>query len=184
MKPTFREDKAVQAAALFLKLRRNDNKMSHLKLMKLLYLAEREALLRWGRPIMYDSCVSMDHGPVLSQTLNLVNGDIRLEGLWERFISSPEHHEVTLIEDPGDDRLSDAEERLIREIFAVHGAKSRWEVRDFTHTLGEWQDPKGSSIGIDYQEILRAGNKGDSEIASILEDIESLAIAEKFSGGE
>ena len=182
MKPTFREDKAVQAAALFLKLRGNNNQMSHLKLMKLLYLAEREALLRWGRPITYDFCVSMDHGPVLSQTLSLVNGDIQIDRLWERHISSPENHEVRLIEDPGDDKLSDAEENLIKEIFAQHGTKSRWELRDFTHTLAEWQDPKGSSIRIDYQEILRAGKKEDAEIASIIEDIESLAVAEKFFG--
>ena len=180
MKPAYREDKATQAAALFLKFK--GDKMSHLKLMKLLYLAEREALLRWGRPITYDFCVSMDHGPVLSQTLNLVNGYTQTKGLWEKAISAPENHEVTLLENPGVDKLSDAEEQLIREIFDKYGNKSRWDIREFTHTLAEWQDPKGSSIGIDYKEILRAGEKTDAEIEAILEDIESLAVAEKFFG--
>jgi len=178
MKPTYREDKATQAAALFLRLR--GGKMSHLKLMKLLYLAEREALLRWGRPITYDYCVSMDHGPVLSQTLNIVHGETQIDGLWKKSISPPEDQKVEIIKDPGVDKLSDAEEQLIREIFDKHGAKSRWELRDFTHTLEEWEDPKGSSTRIDYKEILQAGNKTEAEIVSILADIESLAVAEEF----
>lgn len=174
MKPKFREDKAAQAAALLLKLK--GSSMSHLKLMKLLYLAEREALLRLGRPITFDSCVSMDHGPVLSQTLNLLHGDSQTNGLWEKTISVPANHEVSLIEDPGADKLSEAEDQLIREVFSQHGAKSRWELRDFSHTLAEWQDPKGSSIKLDYKDILRAGGKTDIEIETILEDIESLAV--------
>jgi uncharacterized phage-associated protein len=42
-----------------------------LKLTKLLYLADREALARYGEPITYDLPVSMEHGPVLSRALNL-----------------------------------------------------------------------------------------------------------------
>jgi hypothetical protein len=41
-------EKATEAAAKFLKLR--GGRMSYLKLIKLLYLLDREALLRWGRP--------------------------------------------------------------------------------------------------------------------------------------
>jgi len=178
MKPRYREDKATQAAALFLQLR--GGIMSHLKLMKLLYLAERESLIRWGRPITYDSCVSMEHGPVLSQTLNRINGYAEDQSSWESAISSPENNEVKLINDPGDGSLSEAEEELIRELFEIHGKKSRWEIRDFTHTLPEWQDPEGSSIRIEYREMLRAGGKTDAEIEAILQEIESLAAAEQF----
>jgi uncharacterized phage-associated protein len=182
MKLTYREDKAVQAAALFLKLRGNNSTMSHLKLMKLLYLAEREALLRWGQPITYDSCVSMAHGPVLSNTLNLVNGYVEVKSLWGRCISTPEHNEVKLLEAPGDDSLSDAEEQLIRELFAEHGKKSRWELRDYTHTLNEWQDPNGSSIRIEYKDILKGAGKTDNEIESIIEELENMALMDISMG--
>ena len=165
-------------AALFLKLR--GGKMSHLKLMKLLYLADREAFLRLGRPITFDCCVSMDHGPVLSQTLNLLHGESQTGGPWEKAISTPAYNEVSLIEDPGENKLSDAEDQLIRGIFDQHGAKSRWELRDFTHSLAEWQNPKGSSIKIDYKDVLRAGGKTEGEIESILEEIEGLAIMDMY----
>src|SRR5215469_15220275 len=46
-----------------------------LKLIKLLYLSDRAALQLYGEPITYDLPVSMDHGPVLSRALNLINGD-------------------------------------------------------------------------------------------------------------
>ena len=101
MKPSFREDKVTQASAYFLKLRDNNNTMSHLKLMKLLYLAEREALNRLGRPITFDSCVSMDQGPVLSTTLNLMHGESLAGDYWDKFITPPTNHEVMLKEDPG-----------------------------------------------------------------------------------
>jgi uncharacterized phage-associated protein len=181
MKPTYREDKATQAAALFLTLR--GGKMSHLKLMKLLYIAEREALLRWGRPITFDACVSMDQGPVLSQTLNRMNGSYRPDNCWDKAISTPSDNEVQILEDPGVDKLSDAEEQLIREVFTEHGRKSRWDLVEWTHGhLGEWRDPKGSSIEIDYRDILRTVEKTDVEVKDIFEDLESLALAERYFG--
>lgn len=64
MRTRYREEKATEAAARLLKLR--GGAMSHMKLIKLLYLLDREAYVRWGRPVTYDTYVSMPHGPVLS----------------------------------------------------------------------------------------------------------------------
>lgn len=182
MKPNFREDKAAQAAALLLKLR--GGQMSHLKLMKLLYLAEREALLKWRRPIIYDSCVSMDYGPVLSQTLNVLSGCSQSEGLWGRTISSLSKNEVSLLNDPGADALSDAEEQLITEIFKRYGHESRWDLVEITHKLPEWQNPHGSSIPIDYRDILSGAGMTPGEIESILDEIEGIAMIELRLGNQ
>ncbi len=65
--------------------------MSYMKLIKLLYLADREALARWGRPITTDSYVSMKHGPVLSEVLNLITDPLSDQTFWARHISEPEH---------------------------------------------------------------------------------------------
>lgn len=73
MKPMvlrFNERRATEAAARFRKLR--GNRMSYLKLIKLLYLLDREALLRWGRPVTTDRYVSMDNGPVVSRVYDLI----------------------------------------------------------------------------------------------------------------
>jgi len=180
MKPQFKENKATEAAAYFLKLQ--GSKMPHLKLMKLLYLAERAALLKLGHPITFDSCVSMPFGPVLSMTLNLIHGDVELSGYWNKAITPPTNHEVELLDDPGDDNLSEAEIEIINCVFKEHGTKDQWELKEFTHTLEEWQDPKGSAIKIEYKEILKAGGMTESEIESILEDIETLALMDSYTG--
>ena len=181
MKPNFRVDKTTQAASLFLKLR--TEKMSYMKLIKLLYLADREALIRWGRPISYDLYVSMDHGPVLSKTLNLINeSDVSdAQKYWSTYITAPlGDHEVNIIGDPGTDNLSEAEEELLNEIFSKYGKMSRWEIRDYVHTLPEWIDPKGSAIPIEYEDILLREGKTEAETTSIKNEIEELALAELF----
>ncbi len=59
-----------------------------LKLVKLLYLADRESLQKHGNPISFDRLVSMDHGPVLSRTLNLICGAVGGESGAEWVLSS------------------------------------------------------------------------------------------------
>ena len=49
--------------------------MSHLKLMKLLYLADREGVHQLGYLLSGDR-PAVPHGPVLSMTLNLIDGDV------------------------------------------------------------------------------------------------------------
>src|SRR4051812_27718977 len=96
MLPRFREDKTTQAAALLLKWA--GGRMNYMKLIKLLYLADRTALLRWGRPITFARPISMRHGPVLSEVLDLINeGQLAPEtSAWRDTISAPAQYEVSL----------------------------------------------------------------------------------------
>jgi uncharacterized phage-associated protein len=171
----FNEAKAAQAAARFLMHR--GQPMSYLKLVKLLYFADREALLRWGRPITTDCYVSMDKGPVVSRIYELIADgpppDIRSP--WTDLISPPENYEVTLRQSPPpDDELSRAEEALIDEIFAEHGAKSRWELVDLSHAFPEWRNPDGSALPIRIEDILASGGTPEPEIRSILAELDGL----------
>jgi uncharacterized phage-associated protein len=158
--------------------------MSYMKLIKLLYLADRAALLQWGRPITTDSYVSMDRGPVLSRVLDLAT-DEELPGhasVWAGHITEPAHYSVRLRKDPGDDELSEAETQLLDQIFQQHGRKTRWELVDLTHKLPEWKNPQGSAIPIQYRDILKAAGKTDIEIAAVEDELEGLALAENLLG--
>ncbi len=180
MRLRFNERKATQAAAHLLRLR--GAQMSYMKLIKLLYLADRTALLRWGRPITTDTYVSMDRGPVLSRVLDLAT-DEDLPGqtsVWAKHITEPEHYAVRLRNDPGEDELSTAEVQLLDEIFRQHGTKSRWELVDLTHKLPEWKNPQGGAISIQYRDILKAGGKTEIEIASVEDELEGIALVENI----
>lgn len=154
--------------------------MSYMKLIKLLYLVDREALLRWGRPVTGDRYVSMDRGPVLSQTLNLITEEPcpGEETTWAHHISKPENFEVRVTKDAGEGELSEAEMQLIEEVFGKYGKLSRWELVDLVHGLREWQDPKGSALPIQYRDILLAGGKSEAEIAAVLDEIDELIVAD------
>ncbi len=134
----FNERKATQAAAHMLRL--CGGRMSYMKLIKLLYLADRAALLRWGRPITTDRYVSMDRGPVLSRVLDLATdgGDPGTPSIWASTITEPSNYEVQLREGAGDDELSDAEAELLDNVFAEYGKLSRWDLVKLTHQLPEW----------------------------------------------
>src|SRR5579864_4403328 len=94
MKLLFNETKATQAAAQLLRLR--GGRMSYVKLVKLLYLADREALIRWGRPITTDHYVSMDEGPVVARIYDLIRNEPSPNSvkIWGKFISGPVDYEV------------------------------------------------------------------------------------------
>ena len=147
-----------------------------MKLIKLMYIVDREALLRWGRPISTDRYVSMDHGPVLSKTLDLINAgkDPKEKGVWFKHISEPRGYVVTLVKDSPLDELSRAEEKLIREVDQKFGHKDKWELVRFLHTLPEWKDPNGSAIQIDYRDILEAGDKTEREVVAIEDELKAL----------
>lgn len=156
--------------------------MNYMKLLKLLYLADREALIRWGRPITYDAYVSMRNGPVPSRTYDLISEGVHpdQESLWARWISEPEGYAVSLVAECDTDQLSEAEETLLDEIFEEFGHRNRWDLVEYSHALPEWTDPGDSALPIDYEEILRGAGKSEAEAAEIVKEIEAVAMADRL----
>jgi hypothetical protein len=64
------------------------------------------------------------------------------------------------------------------ESVIVAGVKTRWQLRDFCHTLSEWQDPEGGAIAIEYHDILHAAGKTQAEIAAVEQELDTLALAD------
>jgi uncharacterized phage-associated protein len=173
----FNEKKATQAAARLLKRRGQGNMMSYTKLIKLLYFADREALLRWGSPITTDAYFAMQRGPVLSRVHDLVTeGASPTEAhFWEEHIQQCGDHEVRLVNDPSNGELSEIEEEMLDEIFARYGNLSRWDIVEEAHKLPEWKDKhkQGTAIPIDISDILRAGQKTPRDIEAISKELEA-----------
>lgn len=144
-----------------------------------MYLADREALLRWGIPVTTDRYVSMDHGPVVSNTYALIVEDMP-KPVWAEFISPPlGEYEVELLKEAPVDRLSRAEEKLIREIFEKYGHWNRWNLVGYLHSLPEWKNPHGSAIPISIREILKAGGENEEEIRAVVKELHGMGVAEE-----
>lgn len=164
----FSEIRVTQMAAFLLK--KNGGRMAYIKLIKLLYLTERQAIARWGESISGDLFVSMPHGPVLSQTYDLIKSNTGT--IWKTLIKDEADYEVTLIADfklEDVDELCPAEIKILEQIFDKYGKMSRFEIRDYTHDhCEEWEDPKGSSFPISSESIYRAMGKNNRQIKNLL----------------
>jgi len=178
----FDEAKATQVASRLLE--KSGGQMSHLALVKLLYIVDREALARWGRPVSGGEYYSMPHGTVISPVVDLMR---RIEGwdeptFWTRHLTKMDN-EMKLKEPAGEDELSDAEIALVDEIFEKFGKLSKWELRDLTHEFGEWHDPHGSSIPIGIDEVLHHVGKPAEQIIEIIDELNELQKVNALIGG-
>lgn len=178
----YREDKTTQAAGRLLRL--SGGPMSYMSLIKLLYFADRKALLQHGRPISYDLFVSMPHGPVLSRTYGLImeEPDPDQPSYWRAYISEPKDHAVELTKEVPNDQLSPAEEAILDDVFQEVGHLNQWKLRDLSHRLPEWRDPHGSSVPIDIREILIHQGVSAEDADAILEELAAAEAAAELTG--
>jgi uncharacterized phage-associated protein len=174
MKFVFNERKSAQAAAYL--LRQAGGSMPYIKLMKLLYLADRQSIVETGLPITGDRLVSMDRGPVLSRILDFISyGRFDATSSWPRYVTPKDGYDVRVVEgDAETDELSEYEIDVLDEVTAKFGHFDRWKLVDLTHELPEWVNPSGSSIDIDVRAILQDAGKSDEEIAEIASQAEAV----------
>lgn len=175
----FNERKAAQMAAFY--LQKNGGRLPILKLMKLLYLADRLAMDWYERPISGDRMVAMPRGPVLSQTLDLMNGNrpCAQDG-WPAWIADRESYEVGLqpakAQTTADDltALSDAEVEVLNHVWSDFGHMGKYDLVDYTHDrCAEWKDPNGSSRPISYEEVFMALGREAGHAEEAAQDLES-----------
>jgi hypothetical protein len=174
----FETKKILQMIAYLLSL--NNNEMNLLKLIKELYLIDRESIDQRDTSISGDVYFSLPHGPVLSATLNLLNDldkDNR-DNPFADFLETKQaqyYPDIVLKNNPGDDYLSIKDKQYIEKISKQFQKHSPMEIENYTHKLPEWTDPKGSNIKIRFQDIMRALDKTEQEIIVAKQEYEQIS---------
>jgi uncharacterized phage-associated protein len=177
----FNEAKATEVAAHLVE--RSGNTLSHLALMKLLYVVDREALRRWERPVVGGKYCSMKHGTIISEVLDLMR---RIEGLdesskWTEHLTKV-GNEMHLIDHCPASSLSPGELRLVDEVFERFGRVNKWDLRDLTHRFDEWEDVGQSSKPIRVETILEAVGKTDADISRVAKETSYLNAVRQLIG--
>ncbi len=168
----FSEDRVPQMAAYF--LQRSGGRMAYIKLIKLLYLADRTAMGKWGDSMSGDRFVSMDNGPVLSKTYALICGIQSYSKFgWNYWIKGEENYEVSVRRkaDRDDlDELSEVDIEILEEVFEKFGSFERFALCDYTHDYcAEWEDPHGSSYPINPEDVFRALGKNEDQVHALVQ---------------
>ena len=170
--------KASQMTAMF--LLKAGVPLSRVRMMKLLYLADRESLKRYGESITGDAPYSMPQGPVLTTTYDLMKSE-RHSPEWDRLIRDV--FRVALkdgVSEESLDALSMADVEIIDEIWSRYGEMNEEELVEYVHALPEWTDPGDSSLPIDFRALLKAVGIPDDEVDLLVTQASERAAIESL----
>ena len=90
----FRSQKVLEIISYLLSL--NNNKIEKLKLIKELYLIDRASIDETDMSITGDEYFSLPHGPILSNTLNIIN-DLPNGNEWSEYLEIEQPYIIKLI---------------------------------------------------------------------------------------
>lgn len=185
MKNRMNSQKAIQAAAALLRFEAGW-KMGRMRLLKLLYLADRRCLKETGLPLLGDRAVAMDRGPLHGTIYDWIKGEGFDAREWSKHVRNSGPREVRLYGDPGNGKLSKHELDILNDISQQFVTCEDDELSDLTHGLPEYikankNRQRGSSRPIPIDDIIDAvGRESDKPL--ILQDIADNAAFDKIFG--
>lgn len=174
--------KAVQAINLLAKKEGGD--IDKLKAIKLIYLADRYHLRKYGRPVLNDHYVAMKRGPVASTVKDIVELSDFLseeEGEYAKKYLNREGYKVKSVESVDKDVFSDTDEEALLFAYKNFGQLNHWNLVQITHIFPEWkkfeqdlESGKKSREDMNYEDFfLNSDSKYDELFRSSGENLES-----------
>jgi uncharacterized phage-associated protein len=124
-------DKTIEAAAYLIK-QKPGHRENYMRLLKLLYLADRQSLKERSTPICGDDPYAMEEGPVPSRTLDLIKSRDPSSEKWARYIET-DGYDVYLKSDPGNLHLSRAEIKVLEHVADCFRSKDPWALVKWCH---------------------------------------------------
>jgi len=148
------------------------HKADKIKLVKLVYLADKYHLIHYGRLVTGDEYYAMENGPVASKVLDILDFD---EGVLKdsyeyaaqriKKVSDYEYEPGELCTNEPSKYLSKTDTEALDFIIETFGDKSQWDLRDYTHEYQEWRQ---------HEDLLNAGFRRiplkTEELLSVLKD--------------
>jgi len=182
----FRFDRALQATAYLVK--KAGDEANVIRLMKLLYIADREYLLSYGEMITGDRIFAMDRGPVLSIVLDLIRGKGKREQVrkWAEYLQTIDSiQRIRLLKEPNTGSLCCASREMLDKVYARYGHLDKYEIVDLTHDFPEWIKyyNEGTSTPIPWVDILQLHGK-QSMVKTVMDYIEMDEYQHALFGGK
>jgi uncharacterized phage-associated protein len=166
----FKFKKAVQSLNYFAIL--EGGKVNKMKALKLIWLADRLHLRKYGRTIINDVYKAMPNGPVASSTRNILERDIVIsEEYSSTFLTADaDHYFYRSIKEVEKDVFSKSDLECMEIVSKHYGRLDKFELSHLSHYYPEWskfendfRTKKGRSFDIDFADFFKNISKG-SEI--------------------
>lgn len=166
----YNHELARAVAARFIQL--EGGVINKMKLMKLMYLLDREAICEDGCAIIGGCYMSFPYGPIVSEELDAANYNA-----WRGILKSDSGYYLQLNGgDYGFDLLSEWVEEKIQAVYNKFGKMTQFELSDYTHqkeNCPEWKNPSPKKTEyISLRDI--AGDKAD-EVEALAQELSMFA---------
>lgn len=170
-------EKATQALNFF--ARRSGGEINKMKALKLVYLADRYHLRKYGRPVVGDDYYAMKQGPVPSMTKDLAEKSAFLDECEreyvDRFIEVTEDHLYLRSRSAVDDLVfSDSDEEALTFAWDTFGTLDEWDLVEVTHAYPEWNKHREAlthedckRVRMSYGDFFRDADAPDRTLAVI-----------------
>ena len=166
-------EKLTQSVAWL--LGKHGGRLNCAKLMKLMYLADRESLKGDSGTITGDDYCSLDKGPVPVRLYALATGggEAEAQDSWDALFKREGDDLVLLKGDILFDWISEYATDMLAAVDARFGGMSADEISEWTHNPAncpEWRNPHGGRLPITKADIMGALGYSEEYIAFVLED--------------
>ncbi len=149
--------------------------IDHFRIAKVLYYADKSHLRQFGRPMLGDTYIAMEHGPVPSGvrdllTLNTFLDPDILEAAAASFATKRDPSpKVCASRKPMLDAFSKSDLRCLEESFARYAGMSFGELRELTHRERAWAEAETDSA-MDYALMIDADTPDREELIEQLRE--------------
>jgi len=159
-------EKVVNAVAFFAANCRSATKM---KICKLLYFADKEHLLRYGRPITGDTYVRMVFGPTPSVGLNLMRGlaSSRLTALFQSKVAV-HGNDIRALSSPDLNVFSKSDLQIMQKTCEKYGFLTASQLSRHSHREPTWAKTPENQL-IDF-ELFFEGHPEASSTLDLLKE--------------
>jgi uncharacterized phage-associated protein len=148
--------------------------IDYLRLIKLVYLADRKSIIDRGIPIVGGTYYSMRKGPVISEVMNFVN--MQNAPRWKETISPRSGDEVRLCGIPDFGALSKSELNILDGVVAEHHQRTTEELVAWCHDhCPEYEQVRaGQRKLITVESILKGAKKEVAQIRKVIESANEI----------
>jgi len=164
--------KSTQAVARLIE--KSGGPIDYLRLVKLIYLSDRESIVTRGVPIVGGRYNSMEKGPIISEIMNFVA--TRSAPDWKRTISHRYGNELRLLSVPNYGALSASEIEILDKTVQGHLDKTTEELVAWCHKhCPEYESvPHGRQKPITVESILKSARKTAKQIQKLLQEAKEV----------
>lgn len=166
------ERKATDAVARLIE--KCGGEADYLRIIKLIYLADRKSILTRGIPIVGGRYFSMKRGPVIGEVMGFVN--CRNAPRWKGFISARKGNVINLTAIPKYESLTESELEILDSVVKEHTTRSTDELVTWCHKhCPEYEHVDSGRKVIELESILKKERIPSIQIQRISERAAQLS---------